>query len=312
MKYMKYSLTLGLLFTVLLMLSGCQSINKQNDGKIQVITTIFPIYDFTKEIAQDKVDVTLILPPGVEPHSYAPKPRDIFEIRNSALFIYTGDFLEVWAHSIISVLDEDKVDIIKASDGVHLLTSADETGSKSSPTAYDPHIWLDPNNAIIMVNNILNGLIKVDPENQSFYENNAAIYIQKLQDLDNTYNDLFSHTKYTTIIFGGHYVLGYLAYHYHLNYKSPYNGFSPDALPTPKKMQELINLINTTGEKTIFYEELVNPKVAQMISENTGAEMLAINGAGNVSKNDFNNHVSYLTIMYENIENLKKGLEYHE
>ncbi|QVK18698.1 zinc ABC transporter substrate-binding protein [Mycoplasmatota bacterium] len=311
MKYIKYSLSLSLLLFVFLILTSCQFDDK-NEDKLKVVTTIFPLYDFTREIVQDKVDVQLILPPGFEPHSYEPKPRGIFEIRNSDLFIYTGDFLEVWATKIINVLDEDNVMIIKSSEGVSLLSGEEEENLFHHHHTYDPHIWLDPNNAMIMVDNIVKGLIQVDPQNESFYRDNASNYKKQLQALDSAYQDLFSHVKHDTIIFGGHFIFGYLANQFNLEYQSPYNGFSPDTLPTPKKIQELINLIDSTGIKTIFYEELINPKVAKIISLETGAQMLPLNGAGNVSKEDFKQNVTYLSIMYHNIENFKKGLIYDE
>lgn len=304
MRYIKYILTIFLLLFTLL---SCE-INTKNDDKITVVTTIFPLYDFTKQIAQDKVEVILILPPGVEPHSFEPKPRSIFDIRRADLFIYTGDFLEIWAKNIISVMEKEKV--INTSIDTKLLSGDDDEHHHEHKI--DPHIWLDPNNAMIMVDNILEGLIRIDPENKTFYEENAEIYKEELKKLDEAYIDLFNNTKYKTIIFGGHFVFGYLAKRYNIEYVSPYKGFSPDTLPTPKNIQSLINLINSSGQNTIFYEEMINPKVAKVIAEETNVNMLPLNGAGNISKEDFKNNISFLDIMYQNIENLKKGLQYNE
>jgi len=281
------------------------------------MTTIFPLYDFTKQIAKDKVNVVLILPPGVEPHSFEPTTRTVFDIHKSDLFIYTGDFLEIWAAKVVHELNEDKVTIVNSSDGVSFLTSEDHDDHEededvdSHESSYDPHIWIDPYNAMIMVDNILKGLIEIDPENQIFYEKNAKNYKLELEKLDTDYQDLFIRSKHKTIIFGGHFVFGYLAHRYDINYQSPYSGFSPDTQPTPRKIQELINLINSTGAKTIFYEDLIDPRVAEVISTDTGIGMLPLNGGGNVSKEDLKLNISYLSIMYQNIENLKMGLEYN-
>ncbi len=306
MKFFKYCITFSFSFIFLLMFSSCQLDEYKND-KITVVTTIFPLYDFTRQIVKDKIDVKLILPPGYEPHTFDPKPRSIFEIRNADMFIYTGEFLEVWANKIIEVLDEDSVTVINSSQGIGLL-SHDENHHAS----YDPHIWLDPNNAIIMVDNILEGIVKIDPENKQIYEQNANYYKDELEKLDLAYRDLFENTRYNTIIFSGHFVFGYLANRYGIEYISPYKGFSPDTLPTPRKVQELINVIHSTGVQIIYYEELIEPRVARVISSETGVKMLPLNGAGNISKEDFNQNVTYLSIMYKNIDNLKKGLIYNE
>ncbi len=305
MKLIKYSFFLCLVMLFVMLLTGCKT--NEKDDKITVMTTIFPIYDFTKAITKDRLNVELILPPGVEPHSFDPKPRSIFAIRNADVFIYTGDFLEVWATQIIDILDEDEIIIVNASKDIDI--SHDD--KHDDHEGIDPHVWVDPLYAIKMVDSILEGLIEVDKANASFYTENANLYKQELLKLDLAYQDLFSKSEFKTIIFGGHFVFGYLAKRYNIEYVSPYNGFSPDTLPTPKNIQNLINLIKTTGNNTIFYEELINPKVAKVISEETNAVMLPLNGAGNISKTDYENQATYLSIMYKNIENLKKGLNYN-
>src|SRR5690554_1855302 len=301
MKHLKYIVIIGFFLMFFFLIQSCNL--KTNNDKITVVTTLFPLYDFTKQITQEKIEVILVLPPGVEPHSFEPKPRSIFDIRRADLFIYTGDFLEVWAKNIITVLEDER--IINSSKNIDLLTEGNHHH-------VDPHIWVSPKNAIIMIDNIVQGLKQIDPDNQEFYQTNADNYKDKLRALDEAYLDLFNNTKYKTIIFGGHFVFGYLAKQYDIKSVSPYKGFSPDTLPTPKNIQSLINLIKTSGQKTIFYEELINPKVSKVIAEETEIKMLPLNGAGNISKDDFINEVSYLDIMYQNIENLKKGLEYNE
>lgn len=300
----KKFIIISIFLLFLIFIQACNLAPKNND-KITVVTTIFPLYDFTKQITQDKMDVIMILPPGVDVHSFEPKPRSIFEIRRADLFIYTGDFLEVWANKIITVLDKEKV--VNSSKGIDFL---EDNHDHDHSHKIDPHIWVDPLNVLIMIDNILEAINKIDPENQSFYETNAENYKQKIKALDAAYTDLFSKTKYKTIIYAGHFVFGYLAKRYDINYITPYKGFSADTLPTPKNIQSLINLINTSGQKTIFYEELINPKVAKVIAEETNVKMLPLNGAGSVSQENWEKQITYLDIMYQNIENLKKGLKY--
>lgn len=298
MKFIKHYIII--LFS-LISLFSCQLNNDLNNNKPDIVTTIFPLYDFTKQITKDKVNVELVLPPGVEPHSFEPKPRSIFEIRKADLFIYTGDFLEVWALNIIDVLDSDKV--INTSTNVTLIHNHEHI---------DPHIWIDPENAKIMVDNILNSLIKIDPDNKTFYEENASDYKAQLEELNLCYQDLFANVKHKTIIFGGHYVFGYLSEKYNIKYVSPYKGYSPDTLPTPRNIHNLIKLLNNTDQNTLFYEEIINPEVAEIIAKETKAKLLPLNGAGNVSKSIIKNNLTYLDIMYQNIERLKEGLGYNE
>lgn len=304
----KKLLILSIFLLFISLIQSC-TLAPKNDHKKIVVTTIFPLYDFTKQITQDKMEIIMILPPGVEVHSFEPKPRSIFDIRRADLFIYTGNFLEIWASNIIKVLDNEKV--VNSSKGIDFLEDDDEHNHEHLHTI-DPHIWIDPQNVLIIIDNILEALIRIDPENHTFYETNAKNYQQKIKELDEAYYDLFSKTKYKTIIYAGHFVFGYLTKRYNIGYITPYKGFSADTLPTPKNIQNLINLINTSGQKTIFYEEMINPKVAKVIAEETQVKMLPLNGAGSISKADFEKDITYLDLMYQNIENLKKGLEYRE
>lgn len=294
-----FSLSLFLLF-------GCTS---STETDVSITTTIFPLYDFTKQITQDKLKVKMILPPGNEPHTYQLKPKDILTIRNSKMFIYTGPFLEVWADKLIDVLDEDEVLVLNVS---HNLELHHEDEEEEHDHDVDPHIWVDPILAMTIIDNILEYIIQIDPENASFYRENAEKYKEELSKLDLAYQDLFSKVEHKTIIFGGHFVFGYLAERYGILHVSPYKGFSPDTLPTTRNLHNLINLIQTTGNKTIFYEEMINPEVAEVLAQETGAKLLPLNGAGYISKKDFDEGVTYLDLMYQNIENLKKGLNYHE
>lgn len=309
MKAMKYLLLLIITILFAGTLSGCTT-RTDSDDQITVMTTIYPVYQFTKEITKGTVEVELILPPGIEPHSYELKTRKILEISNSDLLIYTGDFLEIWITKVVDILDKNDVTIIKAGEGVNLL-HGNEGNEDEHIENVDPHVWLDPFNAMIMVDNILKGLLQIDPDNAAFYQSNAEDYKQELVDLDKKYIEVFQNVEYKTIIFGGHFSFGYLTDRYNLEYITPYHGFSPSAQPTTKQVIELINLLNSTGQKVIFYEELINPTLAQAISEETQAKMMPLNGAGTVSKADLDNDVTYLSIMNKNIEYLKEGLGYN-
>jgi len=452
---------LGILLIVLVLLvfGGCTPTEVQEENisdKVQIVTTLFPQYDFAKEIGQDKVEVSLLLPPGVEAHSYEPTPQDIVEIEEADLFIYTGEGMEPWAHKTIEGINSDKLKVVDSSKNIELLSGHggeafewagtfelkpgmytwsfakvdgeyadpemdfaimpvenseeatieaaheegnhifekeseviknggiisddeglyrlifDQTQDKTEfiidiqaegtyvvltqhfPTefevdehflkdasgtdiealgdshedhahgdedehaeeghhdhdhgAFDPHIWTDPLNAIIMVDNVLEALIEVDPTNADFYNENAKIYKEELQILHQDLVDGLADVENRTIIYGGHFAFGYFAHRYDLEHVSPYAGFAPDAEPTPQKIAEMIDLMDSLQVKTIYYEELLDPKVSRVIASETGADMALLHGAHNVSKEELNKGVTYITIMRENLERLKEGL----
>lgn len=293
--------------------------------KIIVVTTLFPIYDFAKNIGQDKVEVVLLVPPGVEAHAYEPKPSDITKINEADIFVYTGEFMEPWVHDVVQGVSKN-VKVVDASVGVELMEEKagenehddegegdyKEVGYRDDKNDYryggaDPHIWLDFENAKIMANNIANALKVVDWQNAEFYEANLKSYYAELMKLDQSYKEVLSSCETKTIIYGGHYAFGYLAKRYGLNYVAV-QGFSPDSEPTAKDLAALVEQIKKNNIGYIFYEELVSPKIAETLARETGVNMLMLNGAHNITKEDYETGVSYILLMENNLKNLRLGL----
>ncbi|NJD04362.1 MAG: zinc ABC transporter substrate-binding protein [Ruminiclostridium sp.] len=307
-----------LTFTLILNFSACgtkQAGSTVSSGEIKVVATLFPQYDFVRQIAGDKANVSLLLPPGVESHAFEPSPKDIVEIRKSGMFVYTGKYMEPWVDRIIKGTSGSGVVIVDASAGIELIDENQQEEEDSGEESYvgkDPHIWLDPVNAIRMVENIVEGLVQADPKGESFYRKNAGIYEKKLWELDRKFSETFSKVKSKKIIYGGHFAFGYFAKRYGLDYISPYKGFAPDAEPNPQRIAELVRNMEESGTKFIFFEELVEPKVAKVIAGETGAGMLLLHGAHNISRDELNEGITYIEIMEGNMERLKQGLGYGE
>lgn len=316
-----------ILFTImslLVILTGCQSdstIENQSE-KLQIITTLFPQYDFARVIAGDKAEVTLLLPPGMEAHSYEPTPADMIKINKADLFIYTGESMEQWAHTMIESIDSNSVYVLDVSNDVSFLApnqteacedhehSHDEENEHNHEEedghyhAYDPHIWTSPKNAMIMVNNILDALCEIDPENAAYYEENATNYLSELEELDAEFKEVVNQAKRMTIYHGGRFAMQYLTNEYGIDYVSaPF-----EAEPSAALVAQMISDIKEQQIPVIYHEELVDPKIAQMISDETGAQMLLLHSCHNVSKEDFNQGVTYLSLMKQNVENLRMGL----
>ena len=316
------------------------------EDKLQIITTLFPQYDFVRILAGDRVDVRLILPPGIEPHAFEPTPKDVVAIGQADLFIYTGDAMEPWAGRILEGIGTNGPQVVDASTGItlsrevhaegeedhdhdHAAEDADHEDADHEDADHedadhedadhadadhdhadgvDPHIWLDPVLAIQMVHTIADALVKADPAGESLYRANETRHVGELEAFDADAKAVFQKVKTRTIVYGGHFAFGYFARHYGLEHVSPYTGFSPDAEPTPKRIAELIDRMKDAGATTIYFEELVDPKVAEVIADATGSEMVLLHGAHNVTTQELDAGVSYLEIMRANLKKLGKGL----
>jgi len=284
--------------------------------KISVVASLFPLYDFAKHVGKDKVDVEMLLPPSVEPHSFEPKPSDVVRLNKADIFIFTNKYMEPWVADIIKGMDNRNTLILDSSRGIDFIEEREE-GHKDADQEHerghagmDPHIWLDFGNAVRMVDNICEGFTLKDPANAAYYRKNADEYKADLKALDARFRQGLGNCKNRVFINGGHFAFGYLAARYGLTYMSAY-GFSPDAEPTPAQLVKISMMLKGHNLKYIFYEELISPRVAGMISRETGAQMLFLHGAHNVGKGEFNKGVTFVQLMEKNLENLEKGLSCH-
>lgn len=285
-------------------------------GKLRVVATIFPVYDFARQLGGDLVDVTLLLPPGVEAHSFTLTPKDMVRINTADVFLHTGTTMEPWIDDFLKGIENKKLLVLDASTGIELTSEehghegehhADETDHQHG--GGDPHIWLDPLFAQQMVQTIANGFAIRDPDHAATYQTNAQAYIEQLGMLDAQIRQMLTTCKHQEIIYGGHFAFGHFARRYGLEYTSPYAGFAPNAEPSPKNITDLIDKMKATGVNVIYYEELLAPKVAQAIAQETGVTMLLLHGAHNISKAERDSGTTYLAIMHANLANLKIGLE---
>jgi len=282
---------------------------KKDSKRLTVVTTLFPLYDFVKIIGQDKVEVSLLLPPGVEAHSFEPKPSDIVRINKSDLFIYTGKFMEPWAEDIIKGVTNKKVVSVNSSTGIDLMKLTE--GMPDEAHGFDPHIWLDFENNKIMLDNIVKAFTEKDPANTDFYQRNVTGYKNKLDELDNQYKSALTNCESKEIVYGGHYAFGYLVKRYNLKYLAA-QGLAPDSEPTANNLMKLVEQVKKNNIKYVFYEEMTSPKIAETIAHETNAKMLLLNAAHNVTREDIDTNVSFFSIMKENLVNLKTGLQCSE
>ncbi len=299
-----------LVSAALFALSACDRPDKTRTGgarKLKVVTTIFPLYDMARAIGGGHADVFLLLPPGVEAHSFEPTPGDIVRIKEADIFIYTGKFMEPWAEALVRGVDGDALLPVNAGNGVELMP---EAGTHRGPAAAapDPHIWLNFDNAKAMAENIHAAFLSKDPGNKSSYREAAAVYEGGLTALDSAFKSGLSSCRTRELIYGGHYAFGYLARRYGIKYMAA-QGLSPDSEPTAKDLASLVEQVKKDKIKFIFYEELASPKIAETIAAETGVKMLPLSAAHNISKEQAARGVSFFDILQGDLESLKTGLE---
>ena len=303
---------LTVLILVLALLSACQT-TVQVEDKPQIMVSLFPQYDIIRQIAQDKVEVELFLPAGSEPHSYEPSASTLMKVVEADLFVYSSDELEPWVKRLVEGNASEDLIVLDASNGITLLEADhghEGEDEDEEELAFDPHYWLDPQNMIIMSESIRDALIEIDPENEAFYIENANSYIASLKELDSNWQDLFDRAQLNQIIYGGHFAFGYLSHRFGLEILSPYSGYAPDAEPSAQALAGLMDVLAEKEINVIFYEELIDPRVARIIAEQAKVKIEVLHGAHNLNAEEMQAGWTYVSIMEDNIEKLKEALRY--
>jgi len=304
-------------FISLMLLSSCQKhethVAPPAGKKLVMVTTLFPLYDFCRAIGGDKADVTLLLPPGVEAHAFSPTPEDAVRIARADLFVFTNEFMEPWAVKFVHGLNNGNVLLVDSGKGVAFVKAGpgeeeeEHGGEHHHAGGMDPHIWLDFANARIMVDNIANAMVARDPANKGLYLANAAACKEGLRKLDDDYRAGLSSCATRTFLHGGHYAFGYLARRYGLHYESA-SAVNADAEPSPARLVELVRKMKSLDLKYVFSEELLSPRVSEMIAREAGATVLLLHGAHNISRDDYEKGVSFVSLMRQNLTNLRTAL----
>ncbi|MCC3378250.1 metal ABC transporter substrate-binding protein [Paenibacillus farraposensis] len=284
----------------------------QSGNKLNVVTTFYPMYEFTRQVAGDHANVTALIPAGAEPHDWEPSAKDMAQVKDADVFVYNG-IVEGWAEQALSSAPSDKRVVVEASKGLQLMEGTAEEGEEAHAEeghdhdhVMDPHVWLDPVLAQKEVESIEAGLVEADPANKADYEKNAAAYIAKLKELDTAFKTGLKDAKRKDFI-TQHAAFGYLAKQYGLT-QVPIAGLSPEQEPTPDKLAGIIKFSKENNVKTIFFETLVDPKVAQTVSTEIGAKTDVLNPLEGLTDEDMKNNLDYLGVMKNNLEALKKAL----
>jgi zinc transport system substrate-binding protein len=290
-------------------LAGCGSrTNTAKPGeKLKVMTTIYPVYEFTRQVGGDKVDVTMLVPPGVEPHDWEPTAKEIILLKSAKLFLYQGAGFEN-LDKILSSQTLGTTVAVAVSHDIPVLSPNHEVVDADTPDNdhFDSHMWLDPVAAQQEVLNIAAALAAVDPANGDYYRSNAAKYNQELVRLDQEYRQALANLPRREIV-TSHAAFGYLAKRYNLR-QVAIMGLSPDSEPTPEKMARVVTFCRTHNVKTIFFETVVSPKLSETVARETGARLLVLNPVESLTEAELKQEKNYTSIMRENLVNLQQAL----
>jgi len=298
------------------LISGCapESTAVPDDGKIKIVSTIFPPYDFARQIAGDRADITMLLPPASESHSYEPTPQDIIEIQACDVFIYVGGESDTWVSGILDAIDTSSMTIVTLMDCVEALAEEYIEGMEvneqenDGEVEYDEHVWTSPSNAILITQKIADALCTSDPNNSDYYNENCSNYVAELNQLDAKFSEIVAGAKRTTVVFADRFPLRYFTEAYGLSYFAAFPGCTSEIEPSAATVAFLIDKVSDENIPVVFYIELSNQKMADTICEETGCKKLLFHSCHNVSKEDFESGTTYLDLMYNNADVLKEAL----
>lgn len=263
------------------------------DVNLSVVTSIYPLFEFAHKVGGNRASVLNIVPPGVEPHEFEPTSQDLAAIYRAKLFIYNGGSIDGWAQKIEKDLLQKGITVLNISSNIGQLLT-------------DPHFWLDPVLAQKEVEVIRDTLIKIDPNHKDDYLKNSEVYLNDLTELDSIYRKALSSCELKEVI-TSHDAFVYLAKRYGFTTIS-IAGMSPEEEPSPKRMGEIAKLAKNKNIKHIFFETLVSPKLSETIAREIGAQTLVFNPLEGLTDIDVREGKNYLSLMRENLKNLKIAL----
>ncbi len=317
----------GLLALVLAAsLTACGHEPPQEDGRLRVVCTLFPYYDFVRQIGGDAVDVTLLVPAGRETHSFEPTPRDVIRISEADVFIYNGGESEQWVNDILDAAGESIPCVLSMMDAAELYEEEyaegmqgasghghddhddHDHGAEDTDAAYDEHIWTSPVTAMTLCRVIADALCQADPAHAEGYRARLDDYLTELTALDETFRGVVDGGSRKLLVFGDRFPLLYFCREYGLDYRAAFHGCAGDTEPSLSTLKYLIDLVREQQIPVVYTIELSSRKVAEAIAETTGAQVRTFHSCQTVSRAEFDSGVTYLQLMEANADALREGL----
>ncbi len=332
----------GLILAGAVLITGCTAKTEKKDkgdntkGKLKIVTTIFPEYDITRAIAKDKVDLELMIKPGVDVHSFTPTPQDIKIVQNSDIFVYGGTEHDKWVENLTKSIDMKNKKVVKLVDGIqqleeesvdgmkhehhhddkkedehnhdHKHEKEDEHNHKGEEKELDPHYWTSPKNAIQMVKTITNALVEKDPDNAEFYKENAENYIKQLEGVDKELHDVVDNAKIKKVVIADRFPFRYLFKDLGLEYRALFSGCSVESTASAGQIKKMVDYVKENKIPVVYHIEMGKGELAETVAKNSGAKVKLLHSIHTVTKEDFDKGITYIDLMKQNVEALKEGL----
>lgn len=314
-------------FAAFLTLFGCAGAPgaSDGDGRLGVVSTIFAPYDFVRQIAGERVENTMLLKPGTDAHSYEPTPQDIIRLQKCDLFIYVGGENDAWVEDILSSIDTSSMRTIKLLDCVeeryeeefvdgmdgghsHEHDGGDGHDHEHENAEWDEHVWTSPVNAVLICEEITRTLEQMDGANAGIYRSNMEKYGGELKELDADFRQAAKGAAGDTLVFGDRFPLRYFVEEYGLEYYAAFPGCASETEASAATVAFLIDEVKRDKIPIVFKIELSNENMARTIAEESGARVETFYTGHNLSRDDFENGETYVTLMRRNMELLKEAL----
>ena len=332
---MKKTLCILILLGMCLSFSACAAEPElPQDGKPVIVTTLFPAYDFARQIAGERATVILLVPPGAEAHSFEPTAKDMIRIQESTLFFCNGGESEAWVEEL---LEDQQIETLRMLDCVDALEEETVEGMQAVPEheheehdheheheehdheheheeheeegpEYDEHVWTSPVNAEKICVALCDRLCELDPEGAEYYRANLRRYCAELEELDAAFRETVEQGQRRTVVFADRFPVRYFVEEYGLDYFAAFPGCADDTEPSARTVAFLIDKVREEQIPVVFTIEFSNEKMADVICEDTGCEKLRFHSCHNVSAEDLENGVTYLELMWQNVDALKEAL----
>ncbi len=318
---MKRFLAVLLALTLAVGLCGCADRQKAEDGRLQVVCSVFPYYDFARQIGGDDVDVTLLVAAGKETHSFEPTPLDVITLSQADVFLYNGGESEAWVDDILSAAGENIAVTLPLMPQVSALAEEwaegmegahdehDHETHDSDDIEYDEHVWTSPVLAKALCRAICDALCQADPAHQEDYQARLTDYLAQLDQLDAAFREVVEAGHRRLLVFGDRFPLLYFCKEYGLDYRAAFHGCASDTEPSLATLKYLIDKVEDEKIPVVYTIELSSRKVADAIAETTGAKVLTFHSCQTVSRAEFDGGATYLSLMERNVKALREGLQ---
>ena len=319
---------LPLLLSLCLLLTACgQAAPERETGRLRIVTTVFPAYDFARAAAGGLADVELLLPPGTESHSYEPTPADILTVQDCDLFIYLGGESDEWVETILDaveprgeqlrmidcvpLLEEELVEGMRAEighDHEHGHDEEEHSHGEGEVTGLDEHVWTDPANAAVITRMIGERLSALDEVHGDTYRSAAEDYADKLEGLDREFTEFFAEDR-GPMVFGDRFPLRYFAAAYGVEYYAAFPGCGTQTEPSAATVAFLTEKVRREQLPVVWYIEFSNHLVADSVAEAAGTETAMFHTCHNVSRQELESGATYVSLMEGNLKTLRMYME---